>query len=216
MIAQQRGDRERREARHQRLALTEHVAALLNRGNRRRVGGRPADAVLLERLDQRGLGVSRRRGRLVPLRIQPHQRQPAVAGRRPIDPIADRALRQDRLLIAELARRIVAPFDVGAEEAGELDRLAARREHARLAVGPRRRDLERGALQAGVGHLRRDRAFPDQVVQPQLVGIDLPAHLLRREHELGRPDRLVRLLGVPHLRLILPRPPVVLRRRTSG
>ena len=41
----------------------------------------------------------------MPLRIQPHQRQPAVAGRRPIDPIADRALGQDRLLIAELARQ---------------------------------------------------------------------------------------------------------------
>ena len=36
-------------------------------------------------------------------------------------------LRQDRLLLFELRRRIVAAFDVGAAEAGELDRLAATR-----------------------------------------------------------------------------------------
>jgi hypothetical protein len=53
-----------------------------------------------------------------------------------VDRVADLALRQDRFLLFELGGRIVAAFDVGAAEAGELDRLAARGETARLAVGP--------------------------------------------------------------------------------
>ena len=41
--------------------LDRDVAAVDDRGDRRRVRGRPADAVLLERLDERRLRVARRR-----------------------------------------------------------------------------------------------------------------------------------------------------------
>jgi len=58
----------------------------------------------------------------VPLRIEPHERQSAASARSG-DAIADRALRQARFLIAELAGRIVAAFDVRPQEAGELDRF---------------------------------------------------------------------------------------------
>jgi hypothetical protein len=49
---------------------------------------------------------------------EPHARLIAV------DRLADGQRREHSLLLFELRRRIVAAFDVGAAEAGELDRLA--------------------------------------------------------------------------------------------
>src|SRR5207247_763313 len=51
---QQPRDGERRETRHERLALPEDVAAPLDRPDRRRVGGRTSDPEPLEFLDERG------------------------------------------------------------------------------------------------------------------------------------------------------------------
>ena len=132
MLAQQPGDRERREARHERLALPEHVAAALDGADRRGEGRRTADADPLELLDQRRFGVARRRVRLVRLRLRGPARRTRVASA--VDALADRQRRQHALLLFELGCRIVAALDVGAAEAGELDRLARRREHRRLAV----------------------------------------------------------------------------------
>ena len=128
MLAQQPRDRERGEARHERLALAEHVAAALDRADRRRVGRRPADADPLELLDQRRFGVSRRRRRLVPLRLERRVSRTRACRDRPAR--RRRSFGSDGLLLVELGRRIVAAFDVGAAEAGELDRLAGRREDA--------------------------------------------------------------------------------------
>ena len=65
----------------------------------------------------------------------PSSVSPGVAvGLRRCDEVADLALRQDALLLFELRGRIVRPLDVGAAEAGELDRLAAGAEHRLLAV----------------------------------------------------------------------------------
>ena len=47
VLTQQARHGERREARHERLALTRHVAAPLNRGDGRRIRRRPSDALLL-------------------------------------------------------------------------------------------------------------------------------------------------------------------------
>ena len=69
MLAQKLRDRERGEARHERLALPEHVAPADDRGDGRRVRRRPADAGPLELLDERRLGEARRRRRFVTLRI---------------------------------------------------------------------------------------------------------------------------------------------------
>ncbi len=57
-----------------------HVAPGLDGGDDRRVGGGPADAVLLQRLDQTGLGVARRRLGEVLLRDEPHQVQDPPLG----------------------------------------------------------------------------------------------------------------------------------------
>ncbi len=60
---------------------------------------------------------------------------------------------------------------------------------------------DRHGLARGVLHLAGDGALPDQVVKPQLVGAQPGALRLGRGAEpvAGRPDRLVRLLGVLHL-----------------
>src|ERR1700749_4626377 len=64
--------------------------------------------------------------------------------------------------------------------------------------GPRHADRHR--LAGGVLHLAGDGALPDQVVKPQLVGAQPGALRLLRGAEpvAGRPDRLVRLLGILH------------------
>ena len=67
---EQLDDREGEERRHERAALLRHVAAVEDRAHDRRVGRRAADAALLERADERRLGVARRRRRRVALRLE--------------------------------------------------------------------------------------------------------------------------------------------------
>ena len=143
------------------------------------VDGRPMPSPL-ELLDERCFGESRRRRGLVALGLGAEQRMIGVAADRDAITIADLALRQDRFLLFEFGRRIVAAFDVGAAEAGELDRLAARGEARRLAARPLRGDLDRRAQHARIDHLRRHRPLPDQLVDLQLVGVEHPLELARR------------------------------------
>src|SRR3982074_2589811 len=63
-------DRKRGEARDERLALTEDVAAALDCPDRRRVGRRPADALPLQILDERRFGISRGGQRVVAFGIE--------------------------------------------------------------------------------------------------------------------------------------------------
>ncbi len=67
VLLEQPHDGEREPARHERLPARQHVPAVLDRRDRRGVRRRPPDPELLERLDQAGLGVPRRRGRGVPV-----------------------------------------------------------------------------------------------------------------------------------------------------
>ena len=66
------GHGERQPARDERRAAVGDVAAVLDRADRRGVGRGAADAALLHRLDQGGLGVARRRGGLVAERLGAH------------------------------------------------------------------------------------------------------------------------------------------------
>jgi hypothetical protein len=59
VIFEQRHDAEGGQGGHERRALLPHVAAILDGGHDRRVGGRAADAQLLEFLHERRLGESR-------------------------------------------------------------------------------------------------------------------------------------------------------------
>ncbi len=176
--------RKRGEARHERLALAEHVSAPLDRADRRGERRRTADANPLELLDQRRLGVARGRRGFVPLRLEIQEADARlVAG----DALADGERRQHRLLLFELRGRVVAAFDVRAAETGELDRLARRGEDRLLAVVRLRRDLDRRAQDARVHHLRRHRPLPDQFVDAQIVA--------RRARLRATPAALVKFVG---------------------
>ena len=118
-----------------------------------------------------------------------------------MDRLPDRNRRQDDVAIGQIGLRIVGAFDVGPQVSRKLDRLAHRREDR-----PLRLDRDGDAVGAGVGHLAGDRAFPNQVVELELVGAEPAAERLGKlERMAGRPDRLVGLLGVLDLRLIDPR-----------
>src|SRR5579884_2929651 len=192
VLLEQVDDREGEELRHERLSLPAHVAAVDDRAHDRRVRRRPADAALLERLDERRLRVARRRRRRVSLRLE--------RGRGEL--VADRERRQLPLLVAR--RLLLVPaLLVGEQEAAEGDHRAGGAELDAPAVAGRRGDPHRHRLPPSVRHLRGDRALPDQLVQPQLVAAQLAPHLVRRAEAVARrPNRLVRLLGVLHAPLV--------------
>ena len=150
-----------------------------------------------------------RRQRLVPLRLHAEQLQAVRLAVRAVHAIAFARRREQRFLILELGQRIVAALDVRAAEPGELDRLSARGEHGWSRLG-RDGELERRLLHARIDNLRGHRALPDQLVEPEIVGIENPDELLRGEPEVGGPDRLVRFLRVLHLGRIPARAGVVL------
>ena len=115
------------------------------------VGARPADAVRLERLDQRGLGVARRRLGLVADRL----RADSHVGVSP----ASRCGRMTSWS-SSAASGSSRPLHVGAQEAGEVDPLAG---GAEGGVADLERDRHRGLPR--VGHLAGDGALPDQLVE---------------------------------------------------
>ena len=204
---------ERQEARHERRALLEHVAAVPDRTDDRRVGRRAADLPVLKLLDQARLGVPSGRPRGVLGRVDAQRRERLALGQH----------RQAALLVVGV-RGVVGGLHVGAQEPVEVDDLAGggelgpvyRRRVEGLSVqrsagtfrimisGPGTRDpldADRYRFPGRVLHLRRDRALPDQVVQPQLVALEAGPLGFGRGAEpvAGRADRLVRLLRVLHL-----------------
>ena len=197
MLLEQSDDRERDPGRHQRAALLVDVAAVLDRLDDRAVRRRPADAEILECLDQRRLGVARgRRGGV------------AVGGQvLGVDPLPLGQVRQPALGVVGLtAGLVVEALDVGLQEARERDGAAGGVEHHLLATGSLAGDpqAQRGA--AGIGHLRGHGALPDQLVEPELVGVELAVQLARRLEDVTRgSDGLVGLLRVLDLAGVLAR-----------
>src|SRR5262245_22652112 len=151
MLAEQLRYCERGEARHERLALPEDITSSNDRCDCRRVRRRAPNAQPLELFDERGLGESRRGNRFVTLGFSLKQRD--GGGAVSMNAITHAALWQDGFLFLELGRRIVAPFDIGAAKTGELDRLAAGREHGGLTYRSLRRNLQGRAQHASVDHL---------------------------------------------------------------
>ncbi len=108
--------------------------------------------------------------------------------------------RQPALGVLGLGVFVVGRLDVGPQEAGVGDGLAARAEVAFLARRRHRPDPDRHRRADRVGHLRCDGAAPDQLVELELLGGQLVRDLAGRpERVAGRADRLVRLLRVLHL-----------------
>ena len=165
------------------LALEAHVVAVLQHRDDAGVGRRAADAELLEPAHQARLGVARRRlGEVL-------ARRDLAAPER----IARRHRRQEPGGLVVVLRRIVPALLVELEEAVEGDGRAGRAK-ADLAVG--RGEVRDHPVEQGARHLARHGALPDQLVEPALVVVEEARDLLRPARELGRPDRLVRLLGV--------------------
>ena len=193
VLLEQGDDGEGREARHQCRALLPDVATVLHRRDDRRVRRRTADAELLEALDQRGLGEAGRRLGLVTCGLERLGHHRIALGHD----------RQHALLVLERLVGIVGALDVGTEEAREEDRPSRGGEDRLLGVRRRRDQPHLHRLATGVGHLRRDGALPDQLVQPELRGVQLAGDLVGGpERVTRRADGLVRLLGVLHLVLV--------------
>ena len=167
--------------------LDPDVAPVEDRRDRRGVGRRPADPVLLERLDQRRLGEARRRLR-------------EVLGRGDVADGRDVALGEGgQAALRLLVVAVVAALRVDRREPVE-ERLRRARPELVRAVG----ELDRRRLELLGRHLRGDGPLPDQAVEAELVRGQETGQRIRIAPERGRPDRLVGLLGALRLRPVDP------------
>ena len=192
VILQQAHHREGNPRGHQRVAAGEHVAAVLDGLDDGGIRRRAPNAQVFHLLDQAGLGIARRRVGGV-----------AVGSHRSgLQRVALVEVRQARLFLGPLRRHVL----VGLEEAREGDRAAGRGEIGVVTASAHGRGhLHRGSL--GIGHLGGHGAFPNQLVELVLLGVELPGQLARGSKTLaGGADGLVGLLGVLHLAVIGARP----------
>ena len=167
--------------------LDPDVAAVGDRRDRRRVRRRAADPVLLERLDQRGLRIARRRlGEVLGRGHLGHAR-----------PIAFDQGRQATGRLVVLGHVVVAALGVDPGEAVEQD-PGRRRAQLVRTVG----QVDRRGLELLGRHLRGERALPDQPVQAQLLRRQRARDRIRVAPEARRADRLVGFLGTLRLRLV--------------
>src|SRR5262245_10319646 len=158
------------------------VFAILNDRHDRGVGRRPPDAFLLERLDQRGFGVARRRfGEMLVRRERVEFQLFALLD-----------LRQFRRALLVVFVLLVLALFINREKAVELDHRACGAERVLLAGGY----INRGLVEDGGHHLRRDEPLPDQPVERQFVFLQIRRDAFRRAFGRGRADRLVRVLRV--------------------
>ena len=97
-----------------------------------------------------------------------------------------------RLLAFGALGGIVPAFLVKTEEAVEGHGRAGGAQGRSVGGG----DVDRHLIDARAFHLARHRPFPDQLVKPELVGIEQPDDLLGQAEEVGRADRFVGFLGV--------------------
>ena len=114
--------------------------------------------------------------------------------------------RRQRLALVQVGQRriqllllVVAALLIDGREAGKAHTLMARTEQVLSAAG-----LDGRHVIDGARHLRRQKAAPDQLIEPELVLRQVVLHHLRRQLHMTRPDGLVRILRAG-FRLIAPR-----------
>ena len=160
------------------LVLQRHVLPALDRVDDRGVGGRAADAQLLERLDQRRLAVAGRRLREVLFGQDLEHAQELVHGE------------LGQHLLGVLVGALVPAFLIDADEPVEDHRLAGGAQSVGdvagcfllRGAGRDRRDVDAHLVEAGLGHLGRHRALPDQGVEAQLVTVEHAGHAAGSAH----------------------------------
>ena len=165
------------------------ITPIHDRADNRGIGGGATDALLLQHLDQGRLAVA---GRWLGLVAEGLDQLAAGA-------IAHLEAGQEHLLALQGGIGVVAALHVGAEEAGEVDPLAAGAEAGGAhgaAGGGLQVDRQHGEL--GVGHLAGHGALPDQLVEGQVAAIEAGIGW-GPEGFTGGPDRFVGLLGVTGL-----------------
>ena len=180
------------------LAVLDHILPVHNGGDGGGIGRGAANALLLQRPDEGGLGVAR--GGLGKLLLRPlgglHQRL---------------ALLQVGQAGLDLAALLVLALFIHGQEAGELDLGAAGFEDIARAG-----HLDVHAVVDGVCHLAGQKAAPDQLVQPELLGGQVLLDALRGQGHVRGPDGLVGVLrpglglevagGIGQILLPIPRP----------
>ena len=162
------------------LLVENHVLAILQRRDDRRIGRRPADAELFQRLHQRCFRIARRRLGEMLLAGQLVHRQH----------VADFQQRQLGAVLVAVGG-IVDVFLVHGDKAGKGLHLAGGAEHAVTD-----RDVDGGGIEFCGGHLAGQRPLPDHVVQLELVGGQERLDRFRRAEDRRRAHGFVRFLGV--------------------
>ena len=180
---QERGDQPAAILRDEPPVLQPHIVAVLQHGEDGGVGGGPADAQLLHLLHQARLGIARRRLGEVLRGVDLAAAQCVLLGHR----------RQHAILV--ILRRVVLVFAIELQEPVE-DQRGAGGAQPRAVRARGVGDLHRHLIELRRLHLARDRALPDEFVEPALLGRQVARHAFGRARNLGRPDRLVRLLRV--------------------
>src|SRR2546426_1088222 len=186
VLAQEIGDDEADVLGHEGSAFLSNIPAIHQRGDRRRVCRRPADAELLERLDERRFREARRRLREMLRGIEAEQLQGLA--------LLHFWERRDLFL------GLVARLEVHAEESVEKDAASVRTQEIRTRL-----DVEARVLEARRRHLGCDRPLPDDRVQLELVRLEEALHAIRRARKIRRPYRLMRFLRTLRPRLVVAR-----------
>src|SRR5438128_1844115 len=168
-----------------------HVLLVLDGREDGGVRRRPADAFLLQLLDQRRFGEPRRGLGEVLLgdQVDELERLPRLQRRKLAGDVALLLVLTLHLLGARFLLRLLRFLPVHREVSGELQDLPGGPER-----GPARLDVRGGLIEHRRHHLAGDEAVPDQLVEPEHVLFEERLHALRRMVERGRPDRLVRVL----------------------
>ena len=179
MLLHHIGDHHAQLSREKLLFLAGDIAARKDRGDRRRIGRRAANALFLQRAHQRRLGIAGRRLRemLRGLKLVDH-------GSAALADVGER--RGDMLVL----RALVAGFFVDRGETGELEPLRARAQHNAPII----RDLDLLRLIDGVRHLAGDKAQIHQLIKIELIARERRLDILRLQLDVRRADSLVRVL----------------------
>ena len=166
------------------------IFAITQRGNDAGIGGRPADAVLFERFDQRGFGVARRRLGEMLLGVQRGEHH-------------DIALLHGRqYVIAVFIDVVVAPFLIDGDVAGFDQCRAVGTQHMARRAVLACEQFDGHGVEQRVRHLAGDRAFPDQRVELVLIGVEVALDFGRHHGGEGRAHGFVRFLRVFRLGLV--------------